>query len=97
VAAMRYDIIQFPTTVNPYAITSVDQLRAELKRVQDERFDYFMKIQVFSEGVKECESIFNSLAFAHIFGNDEEIKKLLDLIVENCKERLGEKNENPLS
>jgi len=94
---MRYDIVQFPTTVNPYAITSVDQLRAELKRAQDERFDYFMKIQVFSEGVKECESIFHRLAFAHLFGRDEEMKKVLDEILENFKERLGEKNENPLS
>jgi len=94
---MNNDIIQFPTMVNPYVINSMDKLRAELERAQEERLRYFIRTQALSEALKGCDSVFRRLTIARIFGMEEDINQILDEIVETFKERHGAKNENPLS
>lgn len=88
---MSNDIIQFPTMVNPQAINSIDQLRAELERAQEEKLGYFLQMTSLDDALQGYRIILHDLCIARVSGTQEDVNAKLDRIIEKMTKKSGGK------
>jgi hypothetical protein len=76
--------------VDPYEKMSVEQLRAELERLDEVCVKQEVQIRQFTEGTLSMITDFSGVILGHMAGDTDKVRTALDVIVNKYVTRVGD-------